>query len=76
MSDQEGNKLGPETVRAGKNLDTAVNSLISHFHHENDYFKVSKRTCLCVYMSAHYISVWTCLHVYIPVCGVKGGEVR
>ena len=42
VSDAECHNLGPETIRAGRNLDAAINSLVSNFHHENDYFKVRK----------------------------------
>lgn len=52
VCDAQGHSLGPETIRSGRNLDTAVDSIINNFHHENDYFKVSE----CVHMS-----VW-CVH--------------
>lgn len=50
VSDAEGHSLGLETIRSGRNLDTAVDLIINNFHRENDYFKVSE--CLYVYVCA------------------------
>ena len=53
MSDAEGHSLGPETIRSGRNLDTAVDLIINNFHHENDYFKVSVCACMCVHRQSN-----------------------